>query len=119
GFCQSYCCSCCCRNKWVQGLLAVVFITIAVATWLWWNNLVEYGKQQAVMLKEGSHKDALWRESAIPVFYTIRVFNLTNPRQFMAGNNPVVREVGPYVYRMTETKENVKFFDNGTVYFES
>lgn len=72
-----------------------------------------------MVLKEGSQKFEAWRETPVPVYYKVYVFNLTNPRQFMAGDNPVMRECGPYVYLLKELKEKVKFHNNGTVSYRT
>ncbi|XP_076046348.1 lysosome membrane protein 2-like isoform X1 [Oratosquilla oratoria] len=105
-----------CRRCWICGVLlcatGLIFLVVA------FDRLVEKTAEREMVLKEGSQKYETWRRSEVPVTYSVYIFNLTNPEAFMAGDRPRVRELGPYVYTMTEVKEDVSFHpENGTVTF--
>ena len=41
----------------------------------------------------------MWRKPPIEPRMSVYFFNLTNPREFLQGEKPKFREIGPYVYR--------------------
>ncbi|XP_022694349.1 scavenger receptor class B member 1-like isoform X2 [Varroa jacobsoni] len=45
-------------------------------------------------------------------------FNLTNPKEFVQGTQPILQEVGPFWYKTILKKINIEFLDNKTVTFE-
>lgn len=105
---------CCCR-WWCLLLMAIISFVALLATVFWGESTMHAGVMKGITLSEGSNKDHLWRAAEINVLYTVYVFNLTNPDQFMQGARPRVQELGPYVYSLKETKENVKYLDDETV----
>ncbi|CAL4124192.1 unnamed protein product [Meganyctiphanes norvegica] len=106
-------CRCC---LWVVALWCASTVVFMLAGY---DLVVQKVAVGEMILREGTQKYEAWRETPVPVYYKVFVFNLTNPRQFMAGDNPVMRECGPYVYLMKEVKENVKFYKNGTVSYRT
>lgn len=110
-------CCCCCRWRCLLIMMMLSLLTL-LALWAWWDNAVHSAVVGALVMKEGSQKDGVWRKSEIRVLYSVRVFNLTNPKQFMAGDRPRVQEIGPYVYTMKEVKENVVYQADGTVRYQ-
>jgi len=53
---------------------------------------------QSVLLVKGTEAYEIWRKLPLPLSFNIYVFNVTNPDEVQNGSNPVVQEVGPYVY---------------------
>lgn len=47
------------------------------------------------------------------VFLSYTVFNLTNPAEFLAGEKPVFKAVGPFTYVRRQYFKNVKFVEGG------
>ncbi|XP_069192737.1 lysosome membrane protein 2-like [Procambarus clarkii] len=109
---------CCCCRWWILLALMLLFLSILLAVLAWWDVVVQVGVMDTMIMSEGSKKDRMWKTAEINVHYTVYIFNLTNPRQFMAGERPRVQEVGPYVYTMKEVKENVVYRDDGTVEYQ-
>ncbi|XP_071522342.1 uncharacterized protein [Panulirus ornatus] len=109
---------CCCCRWWCLLAWVMVSLTLLLAVLAWWDDAVQAGVLRSLAMTEGSQKDKMWRSSEVEVLYTVRIFNLTNPDQFMAGARPRVQELGPYVYTMVEKKENVVYHDDGTVEYQ-
>lgn len=57
----------------------------------------------------------LWRDLDLPMYQKFYFFDVTNPQQVeKEGAKPILREVGPFVYRLNITKSLLKFRDNNT-----
>ncbi|KAI5612874.1 lysosome membrane protein 2, partial [Silurus asotus] len=67
-----------------------------------------------ITLTEGSKVFATWKDPPPPVFMEFFFFNVTNPDGFLAGEKPILTQMGPYAYREYRPKENVTFVENGT-----
>lgn len=106
---------CCCCRWWCLLLMAIISFVALITTVFWGDSTMHKGVLRSVTMSEGSNKDHLWRAAEVEVLYTVYIFNLTNPDQFMRGDRPRVQELGPYVYTLRETKENVKYEDDGTI----
>ena len=52
-----------------------------------------------MQLREGSETFAMWKKPPVEPRMSVFLFNLTNPREFMRGEKPKFREIGPYVYK--------------------
>ncbi|KAK3868102.1 hypothetical protein Pcinc_026492 [Petrolisthes cinctipes] len=111
------CCSryCICCKWWCLLGMMLVSLGALMLVLLWGDDTLEAGVYKSLTLAEGSNKDHVWRTGQLETLYTVRVFNLTNPKQFMKGARPRVHEVGPYVYTLRETKENVVYKEDGKV----
>jgi hypothetical protein len=53
---------------------------------------------QGVLLVNGTEAYERWRKLPLALFFKVYVFNVTNPEDVQNGANPIVQEVGPYVY---------------------
>ncbi|VDP38459.1 unnamed protein product [Schistosoma mattheei] len=50
-----------------------------------------------------------WKSPSVPVYFSIYLYNLTNPQEVLSGGRPRFTEVGPYVYREDRQRNNVEF----------
>ncbi|CAL8070705.1 unnamed protein product [Calicophoron daubneyi] len=50
-----------------------------------------------------------WIKPTVPVYFTVYLFNLTNPERVLAGERPNLSVVGPFTYRETREKFAIKF----------
>ncbi|XP_068241213.1 lysosome membrane protein 2-like [Palaemon carinicauda] len=108
---------CCCRWQCLLTMALVSFISL-MAVLAWMDSFIHDSLMDGLVMKDGSPKDHMWRAATVPAYYSVRIFNLTNPSQFMAGDPPRVVEMGPYVYAYRELKENVHYNDDGTVRYQ-
>lgn len=61
-----------------------------------------------------------WKEPPFPIKMQFWVWNLTNPDEVMKGDKPKLQQIGPYTYRETRPKTEIKFSaDNVTVSYIS
>ena len=112
------CCASCCCGSWcglVSGVLLVVAAALVVdgEHALWFNLL-----PRLLMLKPGKgFIYNTWSNPTenIPLLQTFYFFNITNPKEVMEkGANPLVKEVGPFIYRERRPKWDVEFSADGT-----
>ena len=54
---------------------------------------------QEIPLKEGSKIVEVWKKPPINPYLKLYFFNVTNPRRFLKGAKPILREIGPFVYQ--------------------
>ena len=53
---------------------------------------------QQMRLVENSPALSRWANVTVPIYFSIYIFNVTNPNEFMAGEKPIVKEVGPFTF---------------------
>lgn len=58
-----------------------------------------------------------WISPPPPIYMKYYLFNVTNAEDIINGKKAIVKEVGPYTYRMKVPRYDVAFFSNSTVAF--
>lgn len=53
---------------------------------------------QGISLEEKGEGYKMWEEFPIPLKFKVYIFNVENPSEVQQGANPIVREIGPYIY---------------------
>ncbi|XP_069192735.1 lysosome membrane protein 2-like [Procambarus clarkii] len=106
-------CRCC---LWMVALWCAATVIFMLAGY---DTVVHSVAVDQMVLRQGGQKYESWIDTPVPVYYRVHVFNLTNPSHFMAGERPRVQELGPYVYLMKESKEEIAFHKNGSVTYRS
>ncbi|KAK8394388.1 hypothetical protein O3P69_006524 [Scylla paramamosain] len=106
-------CRCC---LWMVAVWCAATVIFMLAGY---DSVVHSVAVNQMVLRQGGQKYESWVDTPVPVYYKVYVFNLTNPKQFMAGDRPRVQERGPYVYLMKETKEEIEFHSNGSVTYRT
>lgn len=71
-------------------------------------------------LKNGSESFSNWISPPVPVYFNVYVFNYTNAVEIMSrdGVRPHVKEMGPYVYKETQEKFDIKIENDTITYRE-
>lgn len=54
---------------------------------------------QSVILKKDTQQWKAFEEIPFPLNFTVYMFNVTNAEEILQGGKPLVKEVGPYVYK--------------------
>ncbi|KAF5894665.1 lysosome membrane protein 2-like, partial [Clarias magur] len=78
------------------------------------QNLLYNKIKREVVLENGTDSFMAWQDPPPPVYMQFYFFNLTNPKEVLSGDRPVVIEIGPYTYREYRPMEGVNFMENGT-----
>lgn len=71
--------------------------------------------KKEIVLVEGSRVFASWKTPPPPVYMQFFFFNVTNGDEILAGEKPVLNQVGPYTYREYRYKDNVSMVENDTM----
>ncbi|XP_017877903.1 protein croquemort-like isoform X2 [Ceratina calcarata] len=99
------------------GLVLTIFgLTIGIL----WSMIYSTILTGQLTLTPTSTNHDLWKETPIPMFLKLYFFNLTNPQAFTSpdGTKPNFVEMGPYVYREVDTKEDQVWNSNGTITYK-
>ncbi|XP_034234473.1 scavenger receptor class B member 1-like [Thrips palmi] len=96
------------------GTIGVALLALAYAVYL--VNPIEIAINVRMSFLNGSFLFGLWRKPPVSIYVQVYLFNVTNPREFLRGQEKLrVEEVGPFVYREELENTGVKFNENDTV----
>ncbi|GAB1602937.1 scavenger receptor class B member 1-like [Argonauta hians] len=104
-------------TKPIMGLLTAGLVILAIGGGLipLFMHILKNKIDEQVPLTNNSESMKNWLNPPIPVYFEVYVFNYTNSKNITTnGDNPVVTEAGPYVYREEIEKFNVTL-ENGTI----
>ncbi|XP_030046438.1 lysosome membrane protein 2 [Microcaecilia unicolor] len=93
-------------------LLLIVSIILLVANVF--QSAVERKVQQDIVLKNATDTFEVWESPPAPIYVQFYFFNLTNPLEVLAGERPIVEEIGPYTYREYRQRTDIQFLVNTT-----
>ncbi|XP_026572913.1 lysosome membrane protein 2 [Pseudonaja textilis] len=98
------------------GLAAPAFLiaSIALLAAHIMENLVDGQIKEGTILRNNSEAFKFWEHPPIPLLLQVYFFNLTNPLEVLQGENPIVKEVGPYTYREWKSRRDVHILENGS-----
>lgn len=100
----------------VGGLLAVVGLAAIFNLTTIFRTILS----KKVVLSSSSQGYPIWRD--VSDYFDTKVgwyfFNLTNPEDVKQGKKPILKEVGPFWYKVDLRKKNIVFNNNKTVTFE-
>ena len=113
------CCQLINRHRNVSLLIGGVLGALGLACYFGCDALVKWQIKKALILTPDSYSYDIWKDIPFAIEYKIYIFNLTNPYAFEhQGAEPVLEEVGPYVFSEHRHKENITFNNNGTVSYQ-
>uniref|UniRef100_A0A1B6C183 Sensory neuron membrane protein 2 n=1 Tax=Clastoptera arizonana TaxID=38151 RepID=A0A1B6C183_9HEMI len=72
---------------------------------------------KAKTLEDDSEALERWISLPMPLEFKVYVFNVTNPNEVSIGAQPIVKEMGPYVYDEYVSKVNLKYDADSISYF--
>ena len=104
GCCHSRPTRYCCLATAVLGCLVLVLgIVVLVAG----EGLLEGAILKSMALHPGSDRLHTWLNPPVQAHLTAYSFHVTNPEAVMQGKKPIVKEVGPFVYKAVTVKDSV------------
>nr|CAD7431432.1 unnamed protein product [Timema monikensis] len=71
-----------------------------------------------VVLKDDSAAYKRWQKTPNPLTMKFYLFNVTNPEEVRQGGQPILKEVGPYVYDVYRERVNLEKHEDGTISFQ-
>jgi len=82
---------------------------------MFFASLIDSFIYKELELKEGGEVFENWRKPPVEPQTKVYFFNVTNPVEFMKGQKPIFKQIGPYVYNEQWEKVNFTWHTNGTV----
>jgi len=105
------------KFKQICAVLSLVcgigLVIVGILILLFFRNLVDSIIVSETSLREGSRIAEVWQKLPVSPLLKAYFFNVTNPRRFLNGSKPVLKEIGPFVYQESWEKENVNWLDEG------
>ncbi|XP_046467566.1 sensory neuron membrane protein 2 isoform X1 [Neodiprion pinetum] len=97
---------------------AVIAVAGGLVGYLVIPDIIDERVEESVKLVEGSDAFERWQNVPVPVLYKIYFFNVSNPDDVQNGSQPIVEEIGPYVYKQYRTKINIAAADDVLSYYQ-
>lgn len=99
----------------IIGFLGLAFLAVGCGMIKFFDDMIHKQVKENIPLKKGGESFKNWHKTTTPIYFQIFVFDLQNPKDVLAGHQPVVNQKGPYTYRERREKKQIVFYDNGTV----
>lgn len=80
-------------------IIGILITLIGVLVYYIFPLLINYGIGSRMKIQEGSLMYDNWIETPVPIKTKIYLFHIQNPQQFKDGAKPILKEIGPYVYK--------------------
>ncbi|CAH8674936.1 unnamed protein product [Schistosoma rodhaini] len=94
----------------ILSVVALLFLSLICVIGLFtFNHLFASLISRKLAILPGSEIFDNWKSPSVPVYFSIYLYNLTNPEEVLNGGRPRFDEVGPYVYREDRQRNNVEF----------
>ncbi|CAF3768756.1 unnamed protein product [Rotaria sp. Silwood1] len=96
-------------------LTSIAFLISGILLITFSDSLIKRTVKKECQLKQGTILYKIWRDNPVPLYISIYVFDLDNQVEFLNGAKPHLIQRGPFVYREQRTKEDIRFYPNGTI----
>ncbi|KAH0569073.1 protein croquemort-like isoform X2 [Cotesia glomerata] len=100
--------------------VAIVSICAGITVGVLWESIINKIIVKELSLTQTSEKYTMWKETPIPMYLEVYLFNWTNPQDFSVYSKvkPHFNEMGPYVFSEVDYKINQVWNDNETITFQ-
>ncbi|XP_031845637.1 protein croquemort [Nomia melanderi] len=102
-------------------LLGLIIAIFGLALGIVWSTIYSTLVRTQLSLTPTSSNYDLWKETPIPMYLKLYMFNLTNPQALTSsdGTKPNFKEMGPYVFREIDYKVEQTWNDeNNTITYQ-
>lgn len=107
----------CCGKVIFFGFGGIIF-AVGLTLGILWPFMFHSLLSKQLQLSPTSKTLDMWKETPIPIYMEVYLFNWTNPNQSLRGpEKPVFVEMGPYVFKEHRSKLNLVWNSNDTVTF--
>ncbi|CAF0969014.1 unnamed protein product [Rotaria sordida] len=96
-------------------LSSIAFLLSGILLIAFSDSLIKKTVKKECQLKQGTVVYKIWHDSPVPLYISIYVFDLANEIEFLNGGKPNLIQRGPFVYKEQRTKEDIRFYPNGTI----
>ncbi|XP_030385127.1 sensory neuron membrane protein 2 isoform X2 [Scaptodrosophila lebanonensis] len=98
----------------IGALGALVAVLGAYCGWFLFPTMVHKKVEQSVIIADGSEQYKRFVNLPQPLVFKVFIFNVTNPDMVQRGAIPIVKEIGPYVYKQYRRKKVKHFSRDGS-----
>jgi len=106
------------RKWWVVAAVGAAAVIGGILVAIFFVSFFNLIIDSQVVLKQGSQTFGWWSKPPVTPYIKVYVYNVTNADEFLNnGSQPIVDELGPYVYLEKWEKKNIRFHENGTLTF--
>ena len=86
------------KCKWF-GIIGVILMAVGGVIMALLPMLVDTSLNNELQIRrEGNRVTESWLNMSLPFTVKFYIFNIENPREFIRGAKPRLREMGPYIY---------------------
>lgn len=114
----------CCRSKHTKncciatGAFGCVFLILGIVVMLVAPSFLKEKILKTMALVDGSDRYESWLRPPVQPHLEAYAFHITNPEAVLAGEKPILKEVGPFIYKsetIKDSDDNVKWWGDGTL----
>ncbi|XP_054003182.1 protein croquemort-like [Hylaeus anthracinus] len=100
----------------VGAVITIFGLTIGIL----WSTIYAAILETQLPLTPTSQNYELWKQTPIPMYLKLYMFNLTNPEALISpnGTKPKFEEMGPYVFREVDYKVQLVWNENSTITYQ-
>lgn len=102
----------------VLGVIGALFLIFGCVSLIVFDKIIHSEVSKQVPLNKKGQIYKQWKNPKVPIYFQVWAFDIVNHLEVLQGEKPAVIQKGPYTYRETRIKHDIKFFDNGTVYYK-
>ncbi|XP_054157326.1 platelet glycoprotein 4-like [Oppia nitens] len=98
------------NNILLYGLIGgIITVTSGLLVILYPTLLRTVIKSQMQITEDENAVTKTWMDVPLPMYFSVYLFTIDNPRQFIRGAKAKIREMGPYVYKKHQWKEIISW----------
>ncbi|CAL7934544.1 unnamed protein product [Xylocopa violacea] len=101
--------------------IGIVITIFGLTVGILWTSIYSSILSTQLSVTPTSTNHELWKETPIPMFLKLYMFNLTNPEDFASNkfkSKPKFAEMGPYVFREVDYKVGETWNNNNTITYQ-
>ncbi|KAK3741073.1 hypothetical protein RRG08_005763 [Elysia crispata] len=102
----------------IMGVIGALFLILGCVSLIVFDDIIHSQISSRLPLNKKGQTYNQWKAPKIPIYFQVWAFDIVNHLEILEGKRPAVIQKGPYTYREKRVKHDIRFFDNGTVYYK-